>query len=373
MSFNVKKCAHMCITLKRQPLVCNFTISDQPVPTATSCKYIGVTITDNLCWNSHAQKISSKAACTLGIIRRALGKCDLKVRDIAYKQLVRPQLEYASCAWNPHIQKDVNITENIQRQGARFVLHDYSRESSPPATESPNDDTDVQENALDNPTYEMDTGEQTNVDMPPPPPPDDDIPNDIDLIFDADDEIAANMDTDPSAVIDVNVVDENGDVVDEGDGNDIEDPDGVELPEYSYVDTVNEPVNEEAGPLPSKSMEDRRYESIKLQGEYLSEDELQRRKDKSLKICIGMFVVVLIGLAVGLIAFFITYSMRDLTSTTPEPTTEQRAATQPPIQIDYIVARLNITFNDKNFTEALNDPTSPEYQALFDEVTELVS
>ena len=130
MSFNVKKCAHMCISLKRQPLACNFTISDQPVPKTTSYKYLGVTITDNLSWNSHAQKISSKAARTLGIIRRALGKCDLKVRDIAYKQLVRPQLEYASCAWNPHIQRDVNIVENIQRQGARFVLHDYSRESS---------------------------------------------------------------------------------------------------------------------------------------------------------------------------------------------------------------------------------------------------
>ncbi|XP_041469949.1 uncharacterized protein LOC121419559 [Lytechinus variegatus] len=130
MSFNVKKCVNMCISLKRQPLACNFTISDQPIPTATSCKYLGVTITDNLSWNSHAQKISSKAARTLGIIRRALGKCDLKVRDIAYKQLVRPQLEYASCAWNPHIQKDVNIIESIQRQGARFVLHDYSRESS---------------------------------------------------------------------------------------------------------------------------------------------------------------------------------------------------------------------------------------------------
>ncbi|XP_041469938.1 uncharacterized protein LOC121419548 [Lytechinus variegatus] len=169
------------------------------------------------------------------------------------------------------------------------------------ANESPYDKADVQENALDNPTHEMDTGEQTNVDMPPPPPPDEDVPNDIDLVIDAEEEI-----TEPSALIDVNVVDKNGDVVDEGDGNAIEDPDGVEPHEYSYVDTVNEPVNEEAGPLPSKSIEDKRYETIKLQTEYLSEDEIQRRRDKSLKICLGMFVVVLIGLAVGLIAFFIS-------------------------------------------------------------------
>ncbi|XP_041470596.1 uncharacterized protein LOC121420125 [Lytechinus variegatus] len=78
--------------------------------------------------------------------------------------------------------------------------------------------------------------------------------------------------------------------------------------------------------------------------------------------------------------------MGDLTPTTPEPTTEPtqppiqtatqppiQTATQPPIQIDYIGAQLNITFNDKNFTEALNDPTSPEYQALVDEVIDLIN
>ena len=47
----------------------------------------------------------ARAARTLGVIRRALGKCDQKVKDLAYKQLVRPQLEYASCAWSPHVQK----------------------------------------------------------------------------------------------------------------------------------------------------------------------------------------------------------------------------------------------------------------------------
>ena len=130
MSFNVKKCAHMCISLKRHPVRHNFHIHGQQVPDASSYKYLGVTVSSDLGWNTHAQKVQAKAARTLGVIRRALGKCDQQVKATAYKQLVRPQLEYASCAWNPHTQKDIYLLESIQRQAARFVLHDYRREAS---------------------------------------------------------------------------------------------------------------------------------------------------------------------------------------------------------------------------------------------------
>ena len=61
-------------------------------------KYIGVTVSNDLSWNTHAQKIQTKTL-------PAVGKCDQKVKDLAYKQLVRPQLDYASCTWNPHLQK----------------------------------------------------------------------------------------------------------------------------------------------------------------------------------------------------------------------------------------------------------------------------
>ena len=35
--------------------------------------------------------------------------------------MVRPHLEYASGAWNPHLKKDINKLENIQRKASRFV------------------------------------------------------------------------------------------------------------------------------------------------------------------------------------------------------------------------------------------------------------
>ena len=48
----------------------------------------------------------------------------------AYMGLVRPITEYATTAWSPHTQKDIQCVESVQRRAARFVHKDYSRHSS---------------------------------------------------------------------------------------------------------------------------------------------------------------------------------------------------------------------------------------------------
>ena len=53
-------------------------------------------------------------------------KAQLQLRsDTAYKVLVRPQLEYAACAWNPRINRDVQKIEKVLNRASRFVMHDY--------------------------------------------------------------------------------------------------------------------------------------------------------------------------------------------------------------------------------------------------------
>ena len=57
-------------------------------------KYLGVTITNDLKWNTHVSNICTKANRTLGFLRRNLAACLLDVKESAYKGLVRPILEY---------------------------------------------------------------------------------------------------------------------------------------------------------------------------------------------------------------------------------------------------------------------------------------
>ena len=76
--------------------------------------YLGVTLNGTLTWRVHIAAITSKANCTLGILRRNLSPCTAAVKDRAYKALVRPQLEYASAAWSPYLVQDCYKLETIQ-------------------------------------------------------------------------------------------------------------------------------------------------------------------------------------------------------------------------------------------------------------------
>ena len=77
-----------------------------------------------------AKTPSKKANRTLGLLRRTLGPCHKDVKAKAYETLVRPQLEYASEAWNPTSKTQVDQLEKIQRAAARFVHRDYRRTTS---------------------------------------------------------------------------------------------------------------------------------------------------------------------------------------------------------------------------------------------------
>ena len=57
------------------------------------------------------------------------------VVDVAYKQAtyftyVRPVVEYAATAWDPHTCKNINKIEMTQRRSARYVTGDFRRTSS---------------------------------------------------------------------------------------------------------------------------------------------------------------------------------------------------------------------------------------------------
>ena len=84
-------------------------------------------MTGNLCWNEHINQICKKANSTLGLLRRIQSGCDAKVKDTAYRALVRPKLECECCAWNPFTKQNIIQIEMVQRRAARFVLNDYSR------------------------------------------------------------------------------------------------------------------------------------------------------------------------------------------------------------------------------------------------------
>jgi len=65
-----------------------------------------------------------------GLLRRNLRCCPAKFKETAYITLVRSTLEYAASIRDPHLAKDCDLLEKLQRRSARFVKGDYRTTSS---------------------------------------------------------------------------------------------------------------------------------------------------------------------------------------------------------------------------------------------------
>ena len=121
LSFNTNKCKCMLLSNKFPPLI---TLNKQPLEFV---KYLGVILSSNLCWSSHIQYICNKARKVLGIIYRNVSpniNNSLTILKL-YVTLVRPHLEYAAQVWNPHLAKDINCLEKVQKFALRICSKDY--------------------------------------------------------------------------------------------------------------------------------------------------------------------------------------------------------------------------------------------------------
>ena len=95
----------------------NYTLHQQTLERVQSAKYmyLGLTITDNLDWGQHILEIICKATKTLGFLRRSLAPAPRHTKEVAYKTLVRPQLEYAAPIWHLYNGTQTATVEKVQR------------------------------------------------------------------------------------------------------------------------------------------------------------------------------------------------------------------------------------------------------------------
>ena len=130
MRFQSVKCNMMQLTRKRiKKIHASYTLEGTDLENVESIKYLGVTITSDLRWNTHVSNVCTKANRTLGFLRRNLYSCPQEVKEAAYKGLVRPVLDYGSSVWDPPgvvLQEEL---ESVQKRAARFVTGNCNYET----------------------------------------------------------------------------------------------------------------------------------------------------------------------------------------------------------------------------------------------------
>ena len=125
--FQPVKCNMMQLTRKWiKKIHASNTLEGTDLENVESIKYLGVTITSDLRWNTH---VCTKAHRTLRFLRRNLYTCPKEVKEAAYKGLVYPVLDYGSSVWDPPgvvLQEEI---ESVQKRATRFVIGDYNYET----------------------------------------------------------------------------------------------------------------------------------------------------------------------------------------------------------------------------------------------------
>ena len=129
MRFQPVKCNMMQLMNKRtNKIQASFKLEDTVLENVESIKYLGVTITRDLKWNTLISYVCTKANRTLGFFRRNLFPCPKDVREAAYKCLVRHILEYGCSVWDPRYEGLIDDLEKVQKRAARFVTRNYTYE-----------------------------------------------------------------------------------------------------------------------------------------------------------------------------------------------------------------------------------------------------
>ena len=82
-------------------------------------KDIGVIIDNKLKFSEHLSEKINKANKIVGLIRRTFVYLDSPMFKSLYTALVRPHLEYANQVWCPHLIKDIEAVENVQRRATK--------------------------------------------------------------------------------------------------------------------------------------------------------------------------------------------------------------------------------------------------------------
>ena len=121
MLFNFGKCK--CLHTGPENTGMNYEMGGTILRKTGKEKDLGVKMYANMKVSEQCRIVASnsKGNQVLGMIRRDLTYKEKSLIVPLYKAIVRPHLEYCIQAWNPHLRKDIDMLEKIQRRATKLI------------------------------------------------------------------------------------------------------------------------------------------------------------------------------------------------------------------------------------------------------------
>ena len=127
MELNVKKCKVMHINESNlepssyfmDEISINSDTNRLVLETSLSERDLGVQVSANLKYEDQVRIVANKANEMLGILKHTFVSRETQLWKKLYTTYIRPHLEFAIAAWNPHLEKDILLLENVQRRATK--------------------------------------------------------------------------------------------------------------------------------------------------------------------------------------------------------------------------------------------------------------
>ena len=119
MAFNIEKCKVMHIG--RNNTNSQYSMGGKVLAEVEEEKDLGVIVSKDVKVSKQCAAAAKKGYQILGLISRTFICKKRRIMLQLYKSLVRPFLDYCIQAWRPHLHKDIDVLERVQRRATRMV------------------------------------------------------------------------------------------------------------------------------------------------------------------------------------------------------------------------------------------------------------
>ena len=123
INFNPSKCKILTFSRRKTPFLFDYYLGSSELKRVNDEVDLGITVTSNLSWTTHINKIKVKANRLLGLLRRTCSLLTVRsIRHTLYLSLIKSQLCYATEIWSPSQYNNKLYLEKVQRRATRWIL-----------------------------------------------------------------------------------------------------------------------------------------------------------------------------------------------------------------------------------------------------------
>ena len=132
LTLNPSKCKYLICSKKRHPYLpsAGLQLDCIALEQVNSYCYLGVVVSSKLTWSEHIEQVCSKARKLVGMLyRQFYSWADTPILLLIYLTCIRPHLEYACQLWDPSMNKNRHLLEDVQKFACRVCLKRWDLDS----------------------------------------------------------------------------------------------------------------------------------------------------------------------------------------------------------------------------------------------------